>query len=70
MADWSKYWGAIGVTELLVIGTLLFLFPEPMTSVLGITLVLLAAGVWIAGWYRGVRDEAEYAEADRTQVRR
>ena len=52
MASWKKYWGAIGVGGLLVIGVLFFLFPEPITSFLGIILVLVAALIWLAGWYR------------------
>lgn len=52
MVDWNRYWGAIGVGGLLVIGTLFFLFPEPLTSFIGIALVLVAAGIWLAGWYR------------------
>ena len=52
MVDWERYWSAIGVGGLLVIGTLFFLFPEPLTSLIGIALVLVAAGIWLAGWYR------------------
>ncbi|MDS0281005.1 hypothetical protein [Haloarcula onubensis] len=52
MVDWESYWSVIGVSGLLVIGTLFFLFPEPLTSVLGIILVLVASGIWLAGWYR------------------
>ncbi|QLG28643.1 hypothetical protein HUG10_14300 [Halorarum halophilum] len=70
MVNWRKYWAAIGVAELLILGTLFFLFPEPITSVLGIALVLLAAGVWIAGWYRGDRESPERSETERRSVRR
>lgn len=59
MVDWEKYWSAIGIGGLLVIGTLFFLFPEPLTSVLGIALVLVAAGIWLAGWYRERSDARE-----------
>lgn len=61
MVSWGKYWGAIGVAELLVIGTLFFLFPEPITSVLGMTLIVIAAGVWLAGWYRERSEPDEHA---------
>lgn len=52
MVDWEKYWSAIGVGGLLIVGVLFFFFPEPLTSMLGIILVLLAALIWLAGWYR------------------
>lgn len=50
--DWEAYWSAIGVSGLLIIGVLLFFFPEPLTSFLGIILILVAALIWLAGWYR------------------
>ena len=66
MVSWPSYWGAIGVAELLVIGTLFFLFPEPVTSVLGMALIAVAAAVWVAGWYRGDRgDHDRTADRDR-----
>lgn len=68
MVDWKKYWSGVGVGGLLVIGTLFFLFPEPLTSVLGIALVLVAAGIWLAGWYRGDSSE-ERTRTDEPRVR-
>jgi hypothetical protein len=69
MVDWKKYWSAIGVGGLLVIGTLFFLFPEPLTSVLGIALVLVAAGIWLAGWYHGEDTTEERTATDEPRVR-
>lgn len=58
--DWETYWSAIGVSGLLIIGVLLFFFPEPLTSFLGIVLILIAALIWLAGWFRE-RGESEEA---------
>lgn len=69
MVDWRRYWAGIGVAELLVIGTLFFLFPEPITSVVGIALVTLAVVVWIAGWYRGDQESVEHYETERRRIR-
>lgn len=63
MVDWKKYWGAIGVVELLVIGAVLFFFPEPATSFVGMVLILVAAITWLAGWY-GTSDRETDPEAD------
>lgn len=68
MVEWTSYWGAIGVAELLVIGAVLFFFPEPATSFVGMVLILVAAIAWLAGWY-GTRDQRtgrEETDADRT----
>jgi len=70
MVDWEKYWGAVGVSGLLVIGTLFFLFPEPLTSVIGIALVLVAAGIWLAGWYRERAGSRERTTTEEQRVRR
>lgn len=55
MVDWKTYWSAIGVGGLLVIGLLFFLFPEPVTSVIGITLIIVAVFIWLSGWVKGER---------------
>lgn len=68
MVDWKKYWAAVGVGELIVIGALLFFFPEPTTSILGIILIGTAVLVWLAGWYRGDDDDNEYNEYDETET--
>ncbi|MFC6824899.1 hypothetical protein [Halopelagius fulvigenes] len=71
MVDWKKYWAAIGVGELIVIGALLFFFPEPTTSIIGIALIATAVVVWLAGWLRGDDNDGdeyddEYAETETT----
>lgn len=39
---------SIGIVTLLILaGIILFVFPEPMTSGLGITLILIGVVVWI-----------------------
>lgn len=57
MVDWKAYWGAVGVGGLLVIGILFFFFPEPITSLIGMILILVAALIWLAGWVKGDRRE-------------
>lgn len=43
----ARNFGSLGLVGLLiVIGIILFLFPEPATSGLGITLIVLALIVW------------------------
>lgn len=45
---------SVGVATLLVAaGVLLFVVPEPLTSILGLLLVLAGAGSWLAGRVRG-----------------
>ncbi|WP_254536125.1 hypothetical protein [Halomarina litorea] len=38
---------------LLVVGIVLFFFPEPFTSLLGIGLILLGAAVWLVDYFTG-----------------
>ncbi|WP_170977233.1 hypothetical protein [Halorussus salinisoli] len=35
------------IPVLLIVGILLFLFPEPVTSTLGVVLVSLGVGLWV-----------------------
>lgn len=44
------WWEKGLVTMLLVAGVLLFLFPEPATSGLGVLLMLTGAVVWLIDW--------------------
>lgn len=40
--------GAIGlISLLLLLGVILFLFPEPVTSGLGMTILVLAVIIWV-----------------------
>lgn len=65
MVSWKKYWSGVGVSGLIVIGALLFFFPEPLTSFLGVVLILTAALIWLAGWYRDrSTTTTDYAETD------
>lgn len=69
MVSWKKYWSAIGVGGLIAIGALFFFFPEPVTSFFGIVLILVAAVIWLAGWYRDRGTTDEYtAEEGRTRA--
>ena len=44
----EKWWEAIGVSGAIVVGLVLFFFPEPATSVLGVIIIVAAAFVWLA----------------------
>ena len=47
-----EYWDDIEPGLLILIGFLLFVFPEPATSVLGAGLLLLGASWWFYEWGR------------------
>ncbi|WP_227377233.1 hypothetical protein [Haladaptatus halobius] len=40
-------------TLLIVLGTILFVFPEPITSVTGVILLLIGAALWFTDWVWG-----------------
>ncbi|QPV65190.1 hypothetical protein I7X12_19270 [Halosimplex litoreum] len=44
----EKWWEAIGVSGAIILGLVLFFFPEPATSVLGVIIIVAAAFVWLA----------------------
>lgn len=46
----ESWWEGGLATLLLVAGVLLFLFPEPATSGLGVLLILAGAVVWLIDW--------------------
>lgn len=49
----QKWWDALGVGGIIIIGLALFFFPEPVTSVIGITIILIAGIIWLGGWFLG-----------------
>ena len=53
MVDFQKWWDALGIGGVIIVGLVLFFFPEPVTSVVGISIIAVAAIIWLAGWYRG-----------------
>jgi hypothetical protein len=50
--SYSEYWNEIEPSLLILIGFVLFVFPEPATSVLGAGLLLLGASWWFYEWER------------------
>lgn len=43
-----------GMAVLLVVaGVVLFIIPEPSTSMLGLALILIGLGAWAVGWMQG-----------------
>ncbi|WP_135363891.1 hypothetical protein [Halosimplex halophilum] len=52
----------VSITLLVLIGAVLFLFPEPFTSVLGFALIAVAF-VWL-GWARSRETAAEPGDAE------
>lgn len=46
----SRYAEEEPATLLVVIGAVLFLIPEPITSVVGAIVVLVGAVTWFSGW--------------------
>jgi hypothetical protein len=50
--DWSSVSDELAPTTLIVVGFVLFVFPEPATSALGVGLLLLGAAWWAYEWGR------------------
>ncbi len=49
----QKWWDALGAGGVIIIGLVLFFFPEPVTSLIGITIIMIAGLTWLAGWFLG-----------------
>lgn len=47
----SEYLAGISGGWLIVLGVLLFFIPTPLTTLIGIVLILIGIGVWIAAWW-------------------
>lgn len=43
----DPWWDALGLAGAIVLGVVLFFFPEPATSVLGAIIIVVAALVWL-----------------------
>jgi len=50
--SWSSLSDDIAPTTVLIVGFLLFVFPEPATSAFGAGLLLLGAAWWFYEWGR------------------
>lgn len=46
------YWNELEPTLLIIVGFVLFVFPEPATSTLGVGLMLLGGAWWFYEWNR------------------
>ena len=52
--DWiRKYSEEEQASLLIIIGAVLFFFPEPITSVIGIIVLLVGIATWVADWIWG-----------------
>lgn len=49
----QKWWDTLGVGGIIIIGLALFFFPEPVTSIIGITIIMITSLIWLAGWFLG-----------------
>ncbi|MFB6141397.1 MAG: hypothetical protein ABEJ26_13300 [Halosimplex sp.] len=52
MASLQEYWEQVGVGGALLVGVLLFFVPEPVTSFVGVLVIMTACVVWLANWER------------------
>ena len=52
LPNYSDYWNEIEPSILMIAGFVLFVFPEPATSVLGAGLMLFGAAWWFYEWNR------------------
>lgn len=59
MADLKDWVDALGIGGIIILGLVLFFFPEPITSFMGIVIIILACLAWLAGWYRTRNSEAQ-----------
>jgi hypothetical protein len=50
--QWSDVADEIAPATLILVGVVLFVFPEPATSVLGSGLLLFGAAWWVFEWRR------------------
>lgn len=48
----GEYWNEIQPSILMIVGFVLFVFPEPATSALGAGLMLFGAAWWFYEWGR------------------
>lgn len=52
--EFSQEYSEEGLATLLIVtGAILFVFPEPITSVVGIGLLLTGAATWVSDWIWG-----------------
>lgn len=52
--DWiRKYSEEEQASLLIIIGAVLFFFPEPITSAIGIIVLLVGIATWVADWIWG-----------------
>lgn len=63
MANTDTWWDALGVSGAVILGLVLFFFPEPATTVLGVIIIVAAALVWLGIDLRLERGSAE-SESD------
>lgn len=52
LPTWAEYWNEVEPTLLILVGFLLFVFPEPATSVFGAGLMLFGTAWWFYEWNR------------------
>ncbi len=52
MVSLSSYADEVGPTTIIIVGFLLFVFPEPATSALGAGLMLFGVAYWFWEWNR------------------
>jgi hypothetical protein len=50
--DWSSISDELAPTTLILVGFVLFVFPEPATSAFGVGLLLLGGAWWAYEWGR------------------
>jgi hypothetical protein len=50
--SYAEYWNELEPSAMILVGFLLFVFPEPATSVFGAGLMLLGSAWWFYEWER------------------
>lgn len=52
LPSYAEYWNEIEPSLMILVGFLLFVFPEPATSAFGVGLMLLGGAWWFYEWER------------------
>lgn len=59
MANWGKWLEGISVSWIIIIGVILFFFPEPISSFWGAVLILAGVVAFFVGWWQDRQNQGD-----------